>query len=90
MTTPLVQRWEYLTLDAKTAYNTTKYYLNGEIKPELRNKPLAEVMNAIGGQGWEMVGIATDKDGHTYIFKRPSGRPPAARPAQPQPKPTEG
>lgn len=75
MTVPVTQRWEYLTLETKTAYNTTKFYLNGEIKPDLKNKPMIEVMNAIGAQGWEMVGVATDKEGHTYIFKRMSAKP---------------
>jgi hypothetical protein len=67
-------KWEYLTLQSSANYGTTKFYVNGEMQPALKNQPLATVMNQIGGQGWEMVGVATDKDGHTYIFKRPATR----------------
>jgi hypothetical protein len=66
----LVQKWEYLTLESSRNYGTTKFYVNGTMQPELKNKRLSEVMNMIGTQGWEMVGIATDKDGQTFIFKR--------------------
>lgn len=90
MTTPSIQRWEYLTLESSTNYGTTKYYVNADMQPALKNKPLPEVINTIGAQGWEMVGIATTKDGLVYIFKRPSIKAPvkpAAAPQKPQAAP---
>lgn len=65
-----MQKWEYLTLESSRNYGTTKFYVNGTMQPELKNKRLSDVMNMIGSQGWEMVGIATDKDGQTFIFKK--------------------
>lgn len=75
---PHIKRWEYLTLESSTNYGTTKYYVNGSMQPPLKNQPLIHVINQIGGQGWEMVGIATTKDGNVYIFKRATSKPPAA------------
>lgn len=67
-----MQRWEYLTLESSKNYGTTKFYVNGEMQPALKNQTLANVINQIGSQGWEMVGIGNDKDAQTYIFKRAS------------------
>jgi hypothetical protein len=59
------------------------------MQPELKNKPMVEVMNLIGAQGYELVGIASDKDGHTFVFKRsvPTTAP-LQRPKAPEQKPT--
>jgi hypothetical protein len=86
----VVQKWEYLTLESSRNYGTTKFYVNGTMQPELKNKRLSDVMNMIGTQGWEMVGIATDKDGQTFIFKRGAGANNTAPQPQmpPKPKPT--
>ncbi|MBC8170738.1 MAG: hypothetical protein H7X77_03675 [Anaerolineae bacterium] len=65
-----MQKWEYLTLETSRNYGVTKFYVNGTMQPELKNKKLVDVMNLIGSQGYEMVGIASDKEGHTFIFKR--------------------
>ncbi len=67
-----MQRWEYLTLQSSTNYGTTKFYINGEMQTALKNQPLSSVINQVGAQGWEMVGIASDKDGMVFIFKRAS------------------
>jgi hypothetical protein len=75
-------KWEYLTLQPSRVYGTTKYYVNGTLQTELKNRRLSEVMNIVGGQGWEMVGISTDKDGTNYIFKREAVA--KQRPAQPE------
>jgi hypothetical protein len=83
MNTPGVQTWEYLRLESVTAYGTTKYAFNDEMQPALKNKPFPQVMNALGGQGWELVGISTTKDGTAYIFKRPATR--AMRPMNGKP-----
>lgn len=68
------QKWEYLTLLSTRNYGTVKYYINGEHQSHLKNMKLITIMNDLGGQGWEMVGITTDlKSGAaTYIFKRPT------------------
>jgi hypothetical protein len=81
----LVQKWEYLTLESSRNYGTTKFYVNGTMQPELKNKRLSDVMNMIGMQGWEMVGIATDKDGQTFIFKRAAVGAAAQAPVKPKP-----
>lgn len=69
-----VQKWEYLTLLSTRNYGTVKYYINNEQQSHLKNMKLILIMNDLGGQGWEMVGITTDlKSGAaTYIFKRPT------------------
>lgn len=76
-------KWEYLTLQPSRIYGTTKYYVNSTLQSELKNRKLSEVMNMVGAQGWEMVGISTDKDGTIYIFKREAvaRQRPAAEPA---------
>lgn len=68
------QKWEYLTLLSTRNYGTVKYYVNGEHQSHMKNMKLIVIMNDLGGQGWEMVGITTDlKSGAaTYIFKRPT------------------
>jgi hypothetical protein len=65
-----MQKWEYLTLELNKAYGTTKFFVNGDMQPTLKNQSLANVLNQIGTQGWEMVGISASNDGQTYIFKR--------------------
>lgn len=66
-----MQRWEYLTLQSSKNYGTTKFFVNGEMQPALKNMEMSVVMNQVGKQGWEMVGIASDADGQTFVFKRP-------------------
>ena len=68
-----MNRWEYLTLDSSKNYGTTKYYINGEMQPAIKNQPLHMIINQIGGQGWEMVGISAVDDTQTFIFKRAAG-----------------
>lgn len=67
-----MHRWEYLTLQSSKNYGTTKFYVNGEMQPALKNQEMAVVMNQLGAQGWEMVGIASESDGLTFVFKRPT------------------
>ncbi|MCU0497098.1 MAG: hypothetical protein MUF87_07085 [Anaerolineae bacterium] len=80
-----MQRWEYLTLESSRNYGTTKFYVNGVMQPELKNKNLAEVMNLVGTQGWEMVGVATGDNGNTFIFKRAPTMTKPKAPAPPNP-----
>lgn len=63
-------RWEYLTLKSSRNYGTTKYYINDDQQRELKNARLADVMNMIGEQGWEVVGISSVGNEQVYVFKR--------------------
>jgi len=78
-----MQRWEYLTLESSKNYGTTKYYVNGELQTALKNADFNVVINQLGGQGWEMVGISTVGNEQTYVFKRGTDKAPTA----PQKKP---
>ena len=62
--------WEYLTLKSSRNYGTTKYYINDDQQRELKNARLADVMNRIGEQGWEVVGISSVGVEQVYVFKR--------------------
>lgn len=66
------QRWTYLTLGSSTNYGTTKYYINGEMQPDLKNGNFSEIINTLGSDGWEMVGMGTMGEEQVFIFKRPS------------------
>lgn len=68
----MLQKWEYLTLNASTNYGSTKFFVNGELQTALKNQPLPVVLNQVGNKGWEMVGVTSDQEGITYYFKRPS------------------
>ena len=65
-----MQKWEYLTLEASRNYGATKYSVNGTNQPTLKNARFAEVINQLGGQGWELVGISTLGTDQTFVFKR--------------------
>lgn len=67
--------WEYLTLETTHNYGTTKYYLDGEMISDLRNAPFAAVINHLGGEGWELVGISSGAERAIYIFKRQTDQP---------------
>jgi hypothetical protein len=80
-----MQRWEYLTLEASKNYGTTKFFVNGEMQTSLKNAEFSTIINQLGGQGWELVGISAMDSTSTYIFKRgtdkamaaPKEKPPA-------------
>jgi curved DNA-binding protein CbpA len=63
-------QWEYLTLKSSRNYGTTKYYINDDQQRELKNARLSDVMNMIGEQGWEVVGISSIGTEQVYVFKR--------------------
>ena len=73
-----MQRWEYLTLKSKTNYGTTKFYINDQMQPTLENGRMPQIINQLGGQGWELIGIGDDDGANVYIFKRPSDKEPKA------------
>lgn len=63
-------KWEYLTLKSSRNYGTTKYYINDDQQRELKNAQFSDVINMIGEQGWEMVGISSMGAEQVYVFKR--------------------
>ena len=63
-------RWDYLTLSSTRNYGTTKYYVNGVQQPTLRNGRFEAIINQLGNQGWELVGMNADGNEKTFIFKR--------------------
>lgn len=66
-----MQKWEYLTLESSRNYGKTKYIVNNEQQAELTNEKLSVVLNKIGRQGWEMVGVsAGGENGQIFVFKR--------------------
>lgn len=68
-----MQKWEYLTLRASRNYGTVKYYVNDKQQPTLKNGKLPSIINQLGAQGWELIGVnAADAREQTYIFKRPA------------------
>lgn len=78
------QMWEYLTLESSKNYGTTKFYVNGEMQPDLKNARFDVVVNTMGSDGWELVGIAASGEEKTFIFKRPTDvkyEPPKQGPA---------
>ncbi len=81
-----MQRWEYMTLAWIRHYGRTDYSVNGMKNPKLKDKVLAEVMNLLGEQGWELVAI-TDEEKHELTFKRPKVARAPQSPAQPAPTP---
>lgn len=66
------QRWAYLTLLSTRNYGTTKYYINGEQQPHLKNGKFHDIVNMLGSEGWELVGISVVGNEQTYIFKQPT------------------
>ena len=68
-----MQRWEYMTLASKRHYGRTDYRVNGTKEARLKDKVLADVMNLLGEQGWEFVGI-TNPEEHEFTFKRPKAK----------------
>lgn len=63
-------RWEYMTMSYKRHYGRTDYRINGTKEPKLKDKLLADVMNLLGAQGWELVGISNPEE-NEFTFKRP-------------------
>lgn len=68
-----MQRWEYLTMSFNRHYGRTDYRINGIKEPKLKDKMLADVMNLLGAQGWELVGISNPEE-KEFAFKRPKAQ----------------
>lgn len=79
------QRWEYMTMSYKRHYGRTDYRINGTKETRLKDKVLADVMNLLGEQGWELVAM-TNPEENEFTFKRPKAvaKKKAAPPQPPQ------
>lgn len=77
-----MQRWEYMTLSHNRHYGRTDYRVNGSKEARLTNKVLADVLNLLGEQGWEFVGM-TDPEEKEMTFKRPKQARKQQQPEQP-------
>jgi len=78
------QMWQYLTLESHHNYGTTKYYIDGDMQPDWKNAQFSVVVNTLGADGWELVGIASSAEEKTFVFKRPTAekyQPPKKGPA---------
>ena len=62
-----MQRWEYLFVEQRMAAKGHSWFKNGEVDQSLTDKPPYEVMNILGGEGWELASLALG-----YYFKRPA------------------
>ena len=78
-----MQLWEYLQLTWSEQMNVDPrsgvgkqltYQMNGAQVRDAGDMKVADFVNALGAQGWEMIGcgnLAVDK--HCLYFKRPRG-----------------
>lgn len=66
----LANRWEYMTMSYNRHYGRTDYRINGRKESKLKDKLLADVMNLLGAQGWELV-VVSNPDENEFTFKRP-------------------
>ncbi len=68
-----MQKWEYLTVDAKRTLTDGTYkplYVNGKDQGDMSKLPtIYEYINELGGKGWELEFYFPED--HKYIFKRP-------------------
>ena len=58
-----MQKWEYLVV-IHIVFG--KYSVNGYEAPELKGKKDYDVLNELGGQGWELINV----EKNNWIFKR--------------------
>lgn len=74
-------KWDYVCVNLVRSYGMN-YRRNGIKMAEWKDKPVFEVMQLLGDEGFEFTGY----DGQNYIFKRPVPAPQQAAP-QGQPRP---
>jgi hypothetical protein len=61
-------RWEYLLVIVEAKKERWyEYWANGSKLDEFDNKPVYFMLNALGRQGWEMIGMLPSGD---FYFKR--------------------
>lgn len=61
--------WEYMLVQVEAQKDRWyEYYANGEKLVGLENKAIFQVLNTLGEQGWELVGMLPSGD---FYFKRP-------------------
>jgi len=62
-----MKKWEY-----KVKYMRSDDYIKGVLNKSLNEKVLEQELNALGNQGWEMVGVAYADGVHNrvIVFKK--------------------
>ena len=62
-----MKTWEY-----KAKYMRNEDYIKGVLNKSLKEEKLEQELNALGNQGWEMVGVAYGDGVHNkvIVFKR--------------------
>jgi hypothetical protein len=84
-------KWDYVCVNLVRSYGMN-YRRNGIKMAEWKDKPIFEVMQTLGEEGYEFSAF----DGQNYIFKKPLGVPQPAtgqvqtRPPQASPAPAAG
>ena len=77
-------KWDYVCVNLVRSYGLN-YRRNGVKMADWKDKPLFEVMQTLGGEGYEFSAF----DGQNYIFKKPMGVPDQAQAVQPIQRPTQ-
>lgn len=88
-------KWDYVCVNLVRSYGMN-YRRNGIKMAEWKDKPIFEVMQTLGDEGFEFAAY----DGQNYIFKKPVAPPqptgavqrpaaPQAQPGQPAPRPPQ-
>jgi hypothetical protein len=86
-------KWDYVCVNLVRSYGMN-YRRNGIKMAEWKDKPIFEVMQMLGDEGFEFAAY----DGQNYIFKKPVAPPqptgtvqtrPAGQPGQPAPRPPQ-
>jgi hypothetical protein len=72
-----MQRWEYLIAVYGVTVGHRRDKTRGWSIPEVERMTLGDGLNALGGQGWELVSIeqAGQTDNMYLYFKRPTAEP---------------
>lgn len=67
--------WEYLTVRATviSSAQISGVFINNEKAQHWDKKQLHELLNDLGGQGWELV-FVQKVPSEVYLFKRPASR----------------
>jgi len=64
----VVQKWEYTTLHWST--HAARWVLNEQLSDQWQRNSDVELMQILGREGWELVGISSESN-PCYYFKRP-------------------
>src|SRR5687768_14709924 len=77
-------KWDYVCVNLVRSYGQN-YRRNGIKMSDWKDKPLYEVMQVLGDEGFEFSAF----DGQNYIFKKAIGVPQTQQPLQRPPQPAQ-